>query len=386
MNKRRLQAGFGLIEIMIGVVISIIASVVMFQTFSVSERQKRTTTGAADAQSNGAVAIFMMERDIKMAGWGLQLDDFISGCNTIYSYYSGGGTPGPIDGLFATVKVTDGGTLPDSVRIQYYDDPKGQANNYRLGTTGLSEKMQPDASVVLNVKNPHVCNIDTDGDGKYPLEDHDNDDKPLALIRDKTTGNCTLMQITSILATSLKLNVNTGEGDYNAPWTVQKDVWPSYGTDSEIQCFRGVMEYRRTYRINNQHLQLDEPDSAGVTQSFQMAPGIVDLQAQYGITNVGGSKVTSWVDATGDWVTPSTANTKRIIAVRLALLARSANYEKPDDGSTNCTTTTTAMAAAWSPWATFNTSGYADDWKCYRYKVFELEVPLRNIIWAKPWE
>ncbi len=63
------------------------------------------------------------------------------------------------------------------------------------------------------------------------------------------------------------------------------------------------------------------------------------------------------------------------------MVARSAEYEKPDESGT-CTTSTQAMVDNWSGWASFDTSTYPTDWQCYRYRVFETTIPLRNIIWA----
>ena len=44
------QAGFSLVEIMVGLVIGLLATLVILQVFSVYEGQKRTTTGTADAR------------------------------------------------------------------------------------------------------------------------------------------------------------------------------------------------------------------------------------------------------------------------------------------------------------------------------------------------
>ena len=49
----RLSRGFTLVELMVGVLIGLIGTVVIFQVFAVSEGQKRTTTGGSDAQQNG---------------------------------------------------------------------------------------------------------------------------------------------------------------------------------------------------------------------------------------------------------------------------------------------------------------------------------------------
>jgi type IV pilus assembly protein PilW len=61
-------------------------------------------------------------------------------------------------------------------------------------------------------------------------------------------------------------------------------------------------------------------------------------------------------------------------------VARSAQYEKPESGT--CRTTTADTVKSWSTWASFDTSRYPADWQCYRYKVFETVVPLRNAIWG----
>ncbi|HVK95151.1 MAG TPA: prepilin-type N-terminal cleavage/methylation domain-containing protein, partial [Noviherbaspirillum sp.] len=62
------RTGFSLIEIMVGLAMGMVSMVVIMQVFSVFEGGKRTTTGGADAQSNGAISLYMIERDVRMAG------------------------------------------------------------------------------------------------------------------------------------------------------------------------------------------------------------------------------------------------------------------------------------------------------------------------------
>ena len=54
--------GFTIVEIMVAMLIGLIGSIVIFQVLFVSERQKRTTTGAGDAQQNGLLALYTIER------------------------------------------------------------------------------------------------------------------------------------------------------------------------------------------------------------------------------------------------------------------------------------------------------------------------------------
>lgn len=362
MSRKHNQHGFTIIEMMVGVVVGLLASLVILNVFALSEREKRTTTGAADAQTNGAIALYMMERDIKMAGWGLESTVF-KDCSTIYSFYDDGVAPAaPVNDLFASVIITNGGTAPDEIAIQFYSNPAEK--DFKFSLTTLRETM-PSPSAELKVSSTYGCE---EGD--------------LAIVQQGS--NCTLMEITQVQDASLKLQHNSGgTPTYNPGVPYMADNgWPAYTTSANLQCFSKL--YKRTYRASAHSLELLEPDSADVMQTYRIAPEIMDVQAQYGIANVGAQDISSWVEPTGAWAhdTITVANMRRIKALRIALVARSAQFEKPDEDG-NCTATSDGMVAGWSSWANFDTSGYPADWKCYRYKVFETVVPLTNIIWAK---
>lgn len=107
----------------------------------------------------------------------------------------------------------------------------------------------------------------------------------------------------------------------------------------------------------------------------------MDIQIQYGIADAGSQTVSNWVDAAEEtWEKPNLVNAKRIKAIRIALVARSSQYERPKEGS--CKITTEETVKQWPSWASFNTASYGDDWQCYRYKVFETVIPLRNVLWG----
>lgn len=65
------QTGFSLVDVMVGMVLSLLGTIIIFQVFEVSERIKRTTTGGGDAQQNGAAALFALERGVRQAGYGI---------------------------------------------------------------------------------------------------------------------------------------------------------------------------------------------------------------------------------------------------------------------------------------------------------------------------
>jgi len=371
MSRQNKNRGFGLVEIMVGMVISMIASIVVFQVFASAERQKRGTTGATDAQTNGALSLSMVESDVKAAGWGLDAHTF-SDCDRVFSYVDDGvSAPGAVPNLLTPAVITDGGTGPDQISIRYFDNPANA--NYKFALTALTAKPAA-GSESMRVRSLYGCTPTV----AVP--------KPLAIIQQ--SGTCTLVQITKVEKPTLTIWAESGLGapSYNPPGAYKlANAWPAYDKGADLQCFPQLSQ--KTYRITNRQLELQEPDANGVLQTFQVAPDILSLQAQYGITDTCAGtpcpqKITDWVEASGAWAAPlSNANSKRIKALRVSVVARSAEYEKPGSDGT-CKTTTEEAVAAWSSWAKFDITTFPADWQCYRYKVFETVVPLRNVIWG----
>ena len=58
---------------------------VIMHSMSVSEKYKRTTASGSDAQTNGAIALYLIERDLRMAGYGIasdEIDGIMAVCST----------------------------------------------------------------------------------------------------------------------------------------------------------------------------------------------------------------------------------------------------------------------------------------------------------------
>ena len=65
------QRGFTLIELMVGMVLGLLASLAIFTAVSSFETQRRVTAAGADMQQNGLLALYFLEQDLRMAGFGL---------------------------------------------------------------------------------------------------------------------------------------------------------------------------------------------------------------------------------------------------------------------------------------------------------------------------
>ncbi len=365
----RFRQGFTLIEIMVGLVIGMISMIVIMQVFALYEGGKRTTTSGADAQNNGATALYLIEQDARMAGWGMDPSVYAN-CNTTYTYCDGnancGGSVGPLaDFSLVPVRIVDGGDNPDSITVQYYSNP--QISTFGLpGNTTISETM-PQPSSELKVASVSGCEV---GD----------------LVLVAQAGNCTLMQVTHVQDGPIKhLQHNPGSSaPYNPPAAYQNaNGWPAYTAGARLSCFEPPPTntfFQRVYSIDATSRQLQR----GMSGTNELiAPEIIDMQAQYGIAPVGSSVVNEWVNASEmPWTNPTQAQAQRIKAIRVALVARSTQYEKPQPGA-SCNATTSEMVGDWPSWGGFDATHfdtkYSSDWQCYRYKVFETVIPLRNV-------
>ncbi|MDP2241104.1 MAG: PilW family protein [Burkholderiales bacterium] len=366
--------GLTLIEVMIGMVIGLIGIIIITQVYLVNESYKRSTTGAGGAQVNGAIALYTLERDLRMAGYGIASSDAL-GCGQIQYYYNGAysSPPGSASGALppmelAPVVITDGGAGPDTITVMYSTDAE------RIVPATLSKSM-PTASAELNLDNPTGFS-----------------DNPGDLIILSQGGVCTLMQVTQVQVSALKLQHNPGG---TALWNPAGggSLFPAYSQGTSV--FNLGRPLVNTYSISSSSLQLLSmftASSTTVVPSYNATPvslisDIVDLQAQYGkdngvnngtITNASYTANDGIVDSY-DTVKPATAAAwQQVLSIRIGVLARSQNYEKPDPPGGACTATT--VAPTWQG-GTFAVPGGIPS--CYKYRAFETVVPLRNMIWRQ---
>jgi type IV pilus assembly protein PilW len=124
----------------------------------------------------------------------------------------------------------------------------------------------------------------------------------------------------------------------------------------------------------------------------QIVDDIVDIQAEYGrdVDNDGTVEDDEWFAAS-----PTTAaEWMQVQAIRIGILARSGNYERPDPPGSACNATiaTPEWAGTWvpgtvppkttvKPESAFTIPGGLPS--CYKHRVFETVVPLRNMIWRQ---
>lgn len=372
MNKRRTrQRGLSLVEIMVGLVIGLITVMVIGQVAAEFEGQKRTSTGGGDAQSNGAAALFQLEREIRMAGYGLMIGSWGQMCPLgINIYYNGTvvSDPGanPADsGILAPVRIIDGGgDNADTIVMVRADSPTGI-----MPTTIIKDMPNTSSEIRVNW-----------GAGMREGQQF------LVGARDGSKI-CTLMQLSQDpqpvqAGAEFDMQHNPGQFPYNPanPNNVFTDA-PTYGI-GDVMINLSSLSYWRYSVLCNQLTLVDPSRTAApytCTNTQPLVDQVVNAQARYGVAPAGSLTVNEWVEPTGLWAanTLTAAQVSRILAVRLAVLARSPQMEK-EDVETTCNGGNGSVTL----WAGGPTVALSGDECRYRYKVFETVVPIRNSIWG----
>lgn len=376
----RRQQGFTLIELMVAVALGLMATVVIAQVFLQSEGNKRTTTGGADAQVAGALALFTIQRDIEMAGYGMADMPSALGCPVTAQYNSttASGFGGSTDPLVPVLITTGGGSASDSVSIwssgkQNFSLPMRVTETHDNGGTSF---------VVASTMGV--------ASGDLLLA--------VPLNWEATGAGCAVVAATS---SSLDSATNITHATSNL-WNMSTAaISPAVGFLADSTLFNlGPNPVRRTYSVNTTTWSLQAADfqagSASRASSSQF-PQIVLLKAMYGKATAVNGVVTKYEASS-----PTTnADWQLVRAVRLVIVARSEQYEKeavttasPEwevgpqvTGAANCTANASAKCltldvSASGPGTVADASGVTTPvWQHYRYKVFDTVVPLRNMLW-----
>jgi type IV pilus assembly protein PilW len=192
---------------------------------------------------------------------------------------------------------------------------------------------------------------------------------------------CAMYQVTGVVAQTLLHADNIWNPSAGG-------TLPTWAKDSTRIFNLGSRPVWRTFGIANGRLQVTDQFAvltAGAV-SQDLMDGIVDLQAQYGKDTNDDNVIDAWTKQL-----PAVAGTNftateiaQIKAVRLAVLARSEYYEKPSTAGGPCEATTAVNRPTWGgtanlPFPSFDAPGALPS--CYKYRVFETVVPLRNMLW-----
>jgi type IV pilus assembly protein PilW len=387
--KSRLPAsgGFSLVELMVSVVIGMLALVFAMRLLTGSEQNRQSAMGGSDSMQNGMLALFSISGDAGQAGYGLN-DPLIAGCNTVFSD----------TGTYALAPAQRGATAIKPLAAVVIENNTGGPDRVSF-YSGSSVSGTATLRLTSNYANGTRIYID-----RVPYGFAQRD--VIVVAPEQPGGNCALAQLSenpdSLPPPPGQQYVVIGQGTdyrYNSGGLGATFIG---GASRLFNLGPAASLSFHTWSVADGFLKLSATDIGGNASASAVADNIVSLKAQYGFDTRGGTafdsdagmQVTQWsntmINADGDAVTGGPGDWQRIAAVRLAVVARSKNPERPAAGAT-CSATSAkpvafSMAAPSSVTAvpvTIDVAVTDDpvDWHCYRYRVFETIVPLRNASW-----
>lgn len=355
-NGLRKSKGFSMMDLLVGMAISLLALLAIERAVTLGLNSKRVVSENLDVENSVNMAIAQLESEIKTAGYGIAMDPFL-GCNLRY-WQSG------------TMKTT---TL-NPVTISAGAGPNGSdiiTVAKSRGDTGFAG-----SSILTN----HTAN--TTGD--YVVSNRFNYNVGDQVVMAES-GNCALFAVTA-------LPVGLG-----LTWSSTNPINPSGGfpfavTPNAFALNAGPNGLSlRTYQIDATTVTRIMRDETFDTNAAQpIAEQVVYMKAFYGKDPLTSMKVTQW-----DQVTPTTpAEWKRVLAIRLAVVARSQAREATEPTAATLTLwpdeitdTAAASVTCWSPTnLTSNkvcgpTYSVSADNRHFRHITRTMIIPLRNNIW-----
>lgn len=403
----RRQAGLGIVETMVGILIGLVVLLVIYNVLSLAEGYKRTTIGVADTQTTGLFAQFVLNREISNSGNGIAtgIPDYGT-CNR--------GPNGNGDWRLKPIPVL----ITDS------------------GNNNVSDSMIIFYSNTFSVTNPVLFLTSMAVNNKFNVQSPNGfADKDWVIATDRLT-TCWLAQINGAPVPDA---ANSGQGGVDitfspaAPVPYSAAVLPQfYPASSKLinlghDVGLGDQIDRIQYTVDAAKRQLNSQvvnPAPGVAAQpvLPVAQNVVLVKAQYGIDPTDTNIISAATAPPGFWTsavpaaanpansngvdyscnnnsddtqylncnfgTGATAATLRTIkAVRIAVVVRSEEYDKdpalvnqPSQYLFNCSANTTAACQGRIKIDSGVGGVLADG---YRHRIYETTIPLRNQIWNK---
>jgi len=377
-SPRRRALGLSLVEILVGVAIGLIGIVAIFQAVAVWSKHTSTTSAGGDAQVAGTLALFNIERDLKQAGHGFaRAATAVLGCDVAFAdsalarAFNFGLRPVDI--------AASAGGAPDTITILYGDSSFYGAEGSFTDATATTKKLRRRAGFKrgdIAVVAVNAAASAATANCQLVEINQDND------VDGYTVGH-TAAPYNSFYAASAAPQVTPRFNGASAPFSTSGTIY-NLGPQPRLDLWaiQGNRVLTRTDRIH-------------ATTPMQIADGVINLKAEYGIDSDGDGFV-----APGEWTATAPADWRRLLAIRVAVLVRSRQYERNGDPAASGVRAVTPDAA--KPYyfgdpvnrkfrmtnLNSNVDTFDDvtadpnNWRFYRYRVYERVIPLRNMLWG----
>jgi type IV pilus assembly protein PilW len=400
--RQSMQSGFGLIETMIGMVIALLTTLAIFQTLAINESQRRTTGSGSEALQAGTLALSQVQKTIRNAGYNLTTptDPTLTPPARMVVEPTGAVIINPTS---AATEFLMGCTTPGGLRITpaMVTAGAGPLSSDSIFVMQGSSSVAPIPSQLVTAAAAGSTSLTITTTYGYAINDwvlvYEQD--PLANPGNARPIPCTLARVSAL---PLAPVINAGIINLSA------------ATAAAYSSFARVVNLGRTplfqsLTVNAATNQLVLTNLIS-NASMVLADNVVAMNVQAGIDVSNDDVIDEWIvppTAAGTWLNPNAVpaipsiaalpvaagprSLNQIKALRVGLLIRSSQFERPDPASGLCNTTpagpfsvlsasagnTAQRIPAMPASGAYTLSG---NQRCYRYNTLSSVIPLRNII------
>lgn len=335
------QRGISIIELMVGIVVAMLVGAAATSSAVVFTASQRQGIGVGGVAVNIGTALAALKNDAATSGLGFFGDSrFI--CSTLNL------------GIGATATWNGAPFVPVRISADAGEDVIDVVQSTRVesGANVLLQTESTGATAVLKSYLP-VSNGDA------------------VLLAPNAVGSpCTVRTVTGVVSPTGPDTWQTlsfdSSGTHN---TATFSTAPTYPEMSGVTLL-GQLRWNR-YRLSAGNLVLEHPlDGA----SAILARNVVALRAQYGAAAAGTTSLASWEDPSGGFAALDASNIARVRAVRVGVVTRSPQREKP-----NAAGVCEASSAKPRLFGVEITPAETD-WQCFRYRSAVVVIPLRNLV------
>ena len=396
------ERGVGLIEMLVGMTIGVITLLIVIQLFATTESTKRTTTGTSDAQQAGSFSVYALERHLRLAGAGFSRVTGIWGCPL--KVWRGDVATVPLPNNLSPASPTyvshfwtpiTSGLNAQSLRLTPVLLVNGGGN-----ADGNASDPTPDTLLILAGQHesavlPYLSTGAPTATAAGVVNTVGINQNDLLIARDQDPGgvvDCRVVQATDAVSPATAAGVVPNPVNFTGG-TYTKSMSPEQGLSTYSASVQlgnlGANPAFIAYSLGSDGTTEDSLLSYDLIRGTlaSLADNIVNLQAVYGVAAVPTSPdVASWQAPTGTWsaatlmngTAASAENIARIRAVRLAVVSRSAQYEKAADWTAPTLPLLADLSTA-TPAANVSMT-FSGNAQRFRYRTYEITVPLRNML------
>jgi type IV pilus assembly protein PilW len=346
----RRQRGLSIIEVMVGMVVALLVGLAATGSAAMFTASQRQGIGAGGAMVNASTALTAIRDDAAAAGLGFFGDNKYL-CEKLNLSVN---TTLVRDGAaFTPIQVTNEATGADRIDAVYATQVASGANVLlNASTTGASADLRSLLPVIVTSTS-----------------------QPAVLLAPKDPGEpCLVRSVTAVTASTTDTPQTltfANTGTYNKVGFTTTVTYPDKGRIALL----GDLRWAR-YRLQGTDLRLERPLGG---DPVVLAKNVMAFRVQYGLANAaaGSTALETWQNPSGTFAAMTPANLPRVRALRIGLVTRSPQAEKPDASGT-CQASTALPKDPLDP--NVNVTPDVTNWQCYRYRTAVVVVPLRNLV------